>query len=145
MSQATVNAHEAYTPNSLWKAPARALHWLVAISLSGATFLTSSGEPGHATLGWVALGGLLLQLFGSGNTYTPGPVLWLVTAGVVALNLSGLLEAQSTFHLGATLTVLAITAFYCATVLFESLQRITTRAAGRSASVPRALHHHGVK
>lgn len=145
MSQPTFKAHEGYTPNSLWKAPVRVLHWLIAISLSGATFLTTQGEPGHATLGWIALGGLLILLLGSRNSYAPGHVLWLVTVGIVALNLSGLLAAHSTFHLGATLALLAITAFYCATVLFESVQRITTLAAVRSASVPRLLRQSGVK
>lgn len=145
MSPSTFKSHEGYTPNSLWTAPVRVLHWLIAISLSGATFLTTQGEPGHATVGWIALGGVLILLLGPRNSYTSGHVLWLVTLGIVALNLSDLLAAQSTFHLGATLAVLAITAFYCATVLFESVQRITTLAAVRSASVPPLLHQSGVK
>jgi hypothetical protein len=48
-----------------------------------------------------------------------------VTPGAVALNLSGLFAAHSAFHLGATLIVLVIAALYCATILLESLQRIT--------------------
>ena len=125
MPQSTFNISETYAANAFWKAPARALHWLIATSMAGATFLTSQGEIGHTTLGWVALGGLLIQLLGLSNTYAPGLVLWLVMAGVVALNMSGLLAAHSVFHLGATLVVLVITAFYCATVLFELLQRVS--------------------
>ncbi len=143
MSRSTFKSHEGYTPYSPWKAPVRVLHWLIAISLSGATYLTTQGEPGHATLGWIALGGLLILLLGSRNSYAPGHALWPVTAGVIALNLSGLLAAQSTFHLGATLVALAIAAFYFATVLFELLQRVTTRAAGRRASVPQPLRRPG--
>jgi cytochrome b len=143
MSQYTFKSHEGYTPNSLWKAPVRVLHWLIAISLSGATYLTTQGEPGHATLGWIALGGLMILLLGSRNSYAPGHVLWPVTGGIVALNLSDLLAAQSTFHLGVTLVALAMAAFYFATVLFELLQRVTTSAAGRTASVPRPQRRPG--
>jgi len=71
------------------------------------------------------MGGLLIQLLGQGNNPATCVVLWLVTAGVVVLNQSGLLAAQSTFHLGATLVVLAMAAFYCAAILFELLQRAT--------------------
>jgi len=95
--------------------------------MAGATFLTSQVEIGHTTLGWIALCGLLIRLLGLRITYSPSLVLWLVTAGVVALNMSGLLAAHSAFHLGAALVVLAITAFYCATVLFELLQRVGAR------------------
>ena len=127
MTQSTCNSYEAHTPNSPWKAPVRMLHWLIATSMAGATFLTSQGEIGHTTLGWVALCVLLIQLLGLRITYAPSLVLWLVTAGVVALNMSGLLAAHSAFHLGATLVVVVITAFYCATVLFELLQRVGAR------------------
>ena len=82
---------------------------------------------GHTTLGWVALGGLLIQLFGLRQTNAPAFVLWLATVGVVALNMSGLLAAHGAFHLGATLVILVITALYCATVLFELLQRVSAR------------------
>lgn len=125
MTKSAFNSCGTRIPNPLWNAPARVLHWLVAISLSGATYLTAHGETGHAILGWIALGGLLMQLPGKGNNPATGVVLWLLTAGAVALNLSGLLAAQSTFHLGATLVVLVMAAFYCATVLFELLQRVT--------------------
>jgi hypothetical protein len=104
MPQSTCSTYEAHTPNSPWRAPVRVLHWLIATSMAGATFLTSQGEIGHTTLGWVALCGLLIR--------------------VVALNMSGLLAAPGAFHLGATLVVLVITAFYCATVVFELLQRV---------------------
>jgi cytochrome b len=124
MPQSTCSTYEAHTPNSPWRAPVRVLHWLIATSMAGATFLTSQGEIGHTTLGWVALCGLLIQLLGSRSAYPPSLVLWLVTAGVVALNMSGLLAAPGAFHLGATLVVLVITAFYCATVVFELLQRV---------------------
>ena len=127
MPQSTSITYEGYTTSNFWKSPVRVLHWVIATSLAGATFLTSQGEIGHITLGWIALSGLSIQLFGLGNIYAPGLALWLVTAGVVALNMSGLLAAHSSFHLGATLVVLVITAFYCATVLFELLQRIATR------------------
>jgi hypothetical protein len=127
MSESTNSISEAYTPSLLWKAPVRFLHWLVAISMAGATFLTAQGEMGHTMLGWVALSGLLIQLLGLRETYAPGLVLWLVTAGVIALNMSGLLAAQSIFHLGATLVMLVIAAFYCATVVFELLQRVGAR------------------
>jgi hypothetical protein len=127
MPQSTCNTYEAYTPNSPWKAPFRVLNWLIATSMAGATFLTSQGGIGHTTLGWVALCGLLIRLLGLRNTYTPSLVLWLVTAGVAALNMSGLLAAHSAFHLGATLVVLVISSFYCAAVLFELLQRVGIR------------------
>jgi len=127
MPQSTFSTSETYTANTFWKVPARVLHWLIAASMASAAFLTSQGDMGHATLGWVALGGLLIRLYVSIKVHTPGLMLWLVTAGVVTLNLSGLFAAQSVLHLGVTLVVMAIAALYCATILFESLQRITAR------------------
>jgi len=125
MSQFTFSTRDTYTANGSWKTPARVLHWLIAASMGSAAFLTSHGDIGHATLGWVALGGLLIRRFVSSRAHAPSLMLWPVTAGVVVLNLSGFFAAYSTFHLGATLVVLVIAAFYCATILFESLQRIT--------------------
>jgi hypothetical protein len=127
MPQSTSITYEAYTPSNFWRSPVRVLHWVIATSLAGATFLTSQGEIGHITLGWIALGGLSIQLLGLENIYPSGLVLWLVTAGVAALSISGALAADSTFHLGATLIVLVVTAFYCATVLFELLQLVAVR------------------
>jgi len=136
MSQSSNRFHETYTPNSRWKAPARVLHWLIAISMSGATFLTSQGTPDHAMLGWVALGGLFIQLFVSGGVHASRLVPWLVITGVFALNLSDLLAAHSTFHLGATLVVLVFAAIYCATVMFELLQKLTAISDDRSDFAP---------
>jgi len=113
--------------NSLWTAPVRAFHWLAATSLAGAAILTSQGDVVHVTLGWIALGALLFQLIGLRKTSAPNPALYLVTVGVIILNLSGLLAPHGTTHTGATLVALVLAAFYCATVLFESLQRLTDR------------------
>lgn len=133
MSKSTFITREGCTTSPLWKAPVRLLHWLIATTMAGATFLTSQGATGHTILGWVAVGGLLLQLLGLEKTHAPSLVLWLVTAGVIALNVSGLLAAHSTFHLGATLLMLVITAFYCATVLFELLQRVGAKVLAGGA------------
>jgi hypothetical protein len=127
MPQSAFSTSEIYTANTFWKAPVRVLHWLIAASMASAAFLTSHADIGHATLGWVALGGLLIRPYVSRRAHAHSPMLWLVTAGVVVLNLSGLFAAHSTFHLGATLVVLVIAALYCATILFESVQRITAR------------------
>ena len=136
MPQSTFNSNETHTPDVLWKTPVRLLHWLTAASMAGAAILTSQGDIGHAALGWIALGALLIQLFGCRNDCTPSPTLWLVTADVVILDLSGLLAPQGTIHLGATLVVLVLAAFYCATVLFKSLQRVTTRTGIQTTSAP---------
>ena len=127
MPQSTFSTSGAYAPSLLWKAPVRVLHWLIATSMAGATFLTSQGEMGHTILGWIALGGLLFQLLGLRKVDAPGLMLWLMTAGVIALNVGSLLAAHSAFHLGTTLVMLVIAAFYCATVLFELLQRVGAR------------------
>jgi len=124
MSHSTFNTTVTDTLNAPWKSPVRLLHWLTAISLAGAAFLTSHGDIGHTTLGWLALGALLIQQFGLSKTYASGPITLLITAGVVVLNLSGLLAPQDTLHLGATLVALVIAALYCATILFEALQCI---------------------
>ena len=115
--------------NTYWKTQARVLHWLAAISLAGATALSSQTDIGHTALGYIALGALLIQLIGISKTHAPNPALWLVTAVVIVLTLSGWLAPYSTFHLGTTLAALVIASLYCATVLFESLQRFTARAS----------------
>jgi len=141
MPQSTFSTSDPYTTNALWKTPVRALHWLAAASLAGAAFLTSQGDSGHAALGWIALGALSIRLFGSGEARAHGPALWLVTAAVVVLDLSGLLAPHGTIHAGASLAALVLAALYCATVLFESVQCITAR----TASGPGTLRRHKVK
>jgi len=128
MPQSKSSTIETRTQNAFWKTSARGLHWLTAASLIGATTLSSQGDIGHATLGLIALGALLIQLVGISKAHTPGPALWLVTAIVIVLDLSGWLAPYSTLHLGATLAALVLASLYCATVLFELLQRITARA-----------------
>lgn len=115
------------TSKTLWNTPVRVLHWLTATSLAGAAILTSQGDIGHVALGWIALGALLIQLIEQQKAYTPNPALYLVTGGVLILNLSGLFAPHGTTHMGATLVALVLAAFYISTVLFESLQRLTIR------------------
>jgi cytochrome b len=119
-AHAKIEIHTAY---ARWQAPARAFHWLIAGSMAGAAILTSHGEIGHTTFGWMALGAVLIWQLGL-RTNTPSPTLWLVTAVLVALNLSGVFAPHSNVHLGTTLAVLVLAALYLATVLFESVQRI---------------------
>jgi hypothetical protein len=127
MQQSTYKPMVIHLSNTLWTAPVRAFHWLAATSLAGAAILTSQGDVGHVTLGWIALGALLIQLIGLRKASVPNPALYLVTTGVLILNVSGLLAPHGTTHTGATLASLALAAFYCATVLFEFLQRLTAR------------------
>jgi hypothetical protein len=122
-----------------WNVPVRLLHWLTAGSLAGAVFLTSQGDFGHALLGWVALGVLLFRVTGFRKRFSPGPAIWIVTASVVVLVLSGQFAPLGTVHLGATLIALVLAAFYCATVLFESLQRIIRCAAERQVNRDRTV------
>lgn len=114
--------------NTYWKTQARILHWLAAISLVGATALSSQSDIGHTALGFVALCALLIQLIGVSKTRVSNPALWLVTAVVIVLTLSGWFAPYSTFHLGTTLAALVLASLYCATVLFESLQCFIARA-----------------
>jgi hypothetical protein len=97
--------------------------------MAGAAFLTAHGDSGHVALGWIALGALLIRLFRSSNANPPGPVLWLVAASVLGVNLSGVLAPNGVVHLGATLVTLVLAALYCATALFESMQRMLSRTA----------------
>jgi len=127
MPQSRFNTVYTSTQNAPWRPAARVLHWLTAASLLGATALTSQGDFGHAVLGLTALGVLLALLAGAGKSRASSPVLWLVTVVIIVLELSGRLAPDSTFHLGATLLALVLASLYCATVLFESLQRMTTR------------------
>jgi cytochrome b len=129
MPQSRSSTIEMYTQNALWKTPARVFHWLTAVSLLGATSLTSQGDIGHAALEFIALGALLIQLLGISKAHTPGHALWLVTTVVIVLDLSGWIAPYSTFHLGTTLAALVLASLYCATVLFESLQRFTARTS----------------
>lgn len=128
MPQSRFSTIEMYTQNAYWKTQARVLHWLTAASLLGATSLTSQGDIGHAALGLIALGALLIQLIGINKAHAPGHALWLVTTVVIVLDLSGWIAPYSSFHLGTTLAALVLASLYCATVLFETLQRITIRA-----------------
>jgi hypothetical protein len=116
------------TQNAFWKPSIRVWHWLTAASLVGATTLTSQGDIGHEAFGLIALGILLIQLIGIRKANANSAGLWLVTAVTIVLDLSGWLVPYSTFHMGATFAALALASIYCATVLFESLQRITTLA-----------------
>ena len=126
MPQSRHSTLKTNSKNALWETQARVLHWLAAISLAGATALSTQSELGHTALGFVALGALLIQLIGTVKTRKSSPALWLVTAIVIILALSGWLAPNSTFHLGTTLAALVLASLYCATVLFESLQRFTT-------------------
>ena len=128
MPQTEFNTINASTQNALWKPSIRVWHWLAAASLVGATTLTSQGDIGHEAFGLIALGILLIQLIGirKANAHSAG--LWLVTAVTIVLDLSGWLAPYSTFHMGTTVAALVLASLYCATVLFESLQRITVHS-----------------
>jgi hypothetical protein len=128
MSITRFSTNEAPAPDAQWETPVRALHWLTAACLLGATALTSQHEIAHAVLGLTALGVLLIQLIAARTNHVHSPALWLVTAVVFMLDLSGWFAPYSSFHLGATLAALVIASLYFATVVFETLQRITARA-----------------
>jgi len=130
MSQSRFNTSATRMPHTPWNVPVRVWHWLIAASLAGAAFLTAPGDPGHATLGWLALGALLIRVPGSGTAAARTPVHWLVAVDVLVLDLSGCLAPHGSLHTGASLVTLVLAALYCATVLFESIQRVTTRAVG---------------
>lgn len=129
MQKSALERNGRYIPGTPWNTATRVSHWFIAASMAGAAFLTVHGGAGHAALGWIALGALSFKLFRPGEAHPPGPALWLVTASVLGVNLSGLLAPDGVIHLGATLVTLVLAAFYCATVLFESLQRMLSRAA----------------
>jgi hypothetical protein len=128
MPQTRFSSINTTTQNALWKPSIRVWHWLTAASLVGATTLTSQGDIGHAAFGLIALGILLTQLIGISKASAHSPALWLVTAVTIVLDLSGWLAPYSTFHMGTTVAALVLASLYCATVLFESLQRITAHA-----------------
>lgn len=123
-----IDARNART-NTAWTMPVRLLQWLTAASLAGAAFLISPDHAGHAWLGWMAMGMLLLQLPAAAGNLLPGPARWLAAAIVLGLNLSGVLSPEAAVHTGATLATLVMAAWYCSTVLFEALQRLTARMA----------------
>lgn len=112
---------------SHWKAPVRMMHWGIATSLAGAAILTTQGDIGHATLGWLALGAVLAGQIILGRHTSTSPALWLVAAVLAVLNLSGSLAPYGSFHLGTTLAALVLAALYAATVLFEFMQCVTCR------------------
>jgi hypothetical protein len=128
MPQTRFNTINTSAQIALWKPSIRVWHWLTAASLVGATTLTSQGDIGHAALGLIALGILLIQLIAISKSNAHSPALWLVTAVTVVLDLSGWLAPYSTFHMGATMAALVLASLYCATVLFESLQYINVHA-----------------
>ena len=125
MPQTRFSTINTSAQNALWKPSIRVWHWLTAASLIGATSLTSQGDSGHAAFGLIALGILLIRLIGISKANVHSPALWLVTAVTIVLDLSGWLAPYSTFHMGTTVAALVLASLYCATVLFESLQRIT--------------------
>lgn len=125
MSQSTLTNTEAHPGSPLWNTPERSMHWLIAGSMAAAAILTSQGDLGHAAFGWTALGALIAGQFMLRNVYAYSPTLWLVTAVLTILNLSGWLAPSGNFHAGITLVALVVAAFYVATVIFESLQYIT--------------------
>jgi hypothetical protein len=126
MKQSRLDTVDTNTQNTLWKPSVRVWHWLTAACLIGATTLTSQSDLVHAALGLAALGALLIQLVSISKHHTPSPALWLVTAVVIVVDLSGWFAPYSSFHLGATLAAVVIASLYCTTVLFETLQRFTS-------------------
>lgn len=108
-----------------WNAPVRLVHGIAAGSLLGATILTSHGNSDHTVYGIIVLGAMLIQLVGVRHQYTPSPTLWLVTVVAVVLNLSGWIMPDGSFHLVSNLIAMLLAILYVATVLFESMQRIS--------------------
>lgn len=125
MSQSTLTTSETHPETALWNAPERSMHWLIAGSMAAAAILTSQGDIGHAAFGWTALGVLIAGQFMLGKVYAYSPTLWLITAVLTILNLSGWIAPSGNFHMGITLAALVVAAFYVATVIFESLQYMT--------------------
>jgi len=124
MSQPTLK-----TIHSFWPAPVRLFHWLTVISLISAVSLTSQGDISHAALGWVSMGILLFFQIRYRRLQQHNPVLWLITVVVIVFNMSDLIAPDSIVHMGATMAGIVVSAFYSATGLFESLQRVTISTA----------------
>lgn len=128
MAQSVLDTPGAQAPNLFWNGSVRALYWLITASLAGAAVLTSQADTGHAAWGWIALGALCVRLVTLRRADASSPLLWLIAAMVGVLNLSGWLAPYGSLHTGATLVAVVIAALSCATVVFESLQRVTARA-----------------
>jgi hypothetical protein len=110
-----------------WTPALRLLHWLTALTLVGAASFTEQGDAGHAELGWIAMGLLLmLQMIYSGRGKTNW-ALWFVTGFTTAVNVSGWLTPDHTSHFLVTFGSVTFAAFYCATVIFELLNLLLTR------------------
>lgn len=128
MTQSASGIFETSTTATPWSTPIRMLHWLTAASMAGATILTSQGDTGHTTLGYILLGTLLFQLIGLPRNRFPSPTLWLLVTLVITLDVSNWLAPFSALHWGVTLATLVPATIYCAVVLVESLQRVPVRA-----------------
>jgi cytochrome b len=127
MKTAYANIIHNYPVTLFWRTSVRVLHWLTAICLVGAASFTEQGDTGHAELGWIAMGLLLLlQIIYVRNGDTNW-ALWFVTALVTAVNLSGWLSPDHTAHISVTLSSVMLAAFYFATVVFESVSLLLSR------------------
>ncbi len=110
----------------LWTAPLRLAHWLIAICLAGAVCVTEHGELWHSELGWCAFGLLLATQLGFSRPASNTPSLLIIALSVAAINLTGLISPDHTLHMSLTFLGVVFTAFYLATVLFESLNWLNT-------------------
>lgn len=129
MTQSAFEASDTHVSGQFWRAPVRALYWLLALSLASATILTTQGDLWHTAWGWVALGALGARLAWFRGDGASGPVMWLIAGMVAVMDLSGWLAPYGILHTGATLVALVVAALASATVIFESLQCATTPAS----------------
>jgi hypothetical protein len=113
------------TPSPFWRMSTRLMHWFTATSLAAATILTSQGDLGHEAFGFISLSALIILLAWSGKYHSPIHALWAMSAIVFALILGDWLAPDGSFHFGTTLMAAVLASLYCATVIFELLQRIT--------------------
>lgn len=111
----------------IWSTYHRLIHWLVALSLAGGASFTHHGDAGHAELGWLTLGLVIGAQLWLRQPVPSNPTLWFVALIVSIINLSGLIMPAHSFHLSVTLIGVVLSAFYIATVLFESLNYLSSK------------------
>jgi hypothetical protein len=93
------------------------------------------GDIGHAALGLIALGILLIQLISISKANAHSPALWLVTAVTVVLDLSGWLAPYSTFHMGTTVAALVVHGELILKLLREAGIALGSESANGSCSM----------
>jgi hypothetical protein len=128
LHQIRANSANNLDHKGIWTPAIRALHWLTALTLFGASSLTSHGDNGHAELAWISIALLLIIQLIYVRSKHANPVIWVLLISISAHSLSCWLTPDTIIYTMTSLAAVCISAFYLATVIFESINYSISRS-----------------